>query len=130
LHQLNKYIHHITVVYLALIILVRMMAMPISLADYTLNKKFIAANLCENKLKPELHCSGKCYLKKQLAKTNDNQPASGQKASSMQVQPDFCQPLEKLSLGSAALPVNQNGGFQTPRLPGRHTGSIFHPPLA
>jgi hypothetical protein len=126
----NKYIHHITVVYLALIILVRMMAMPISLADYALNKKFISANLCENRMKPEMHCAGKCFLKKQLAKTNDSQPAPGQKGSTLQVQYDFCQPLEKLRLGCAALQASQNGGFQAPRLPGRFKGNIFHPPIA
>lgn len=33
---------------------------------YYVNKQFIAANLCENKAIANMHCNGKCYLKKQL----------------------------------------------------------------
>lgn len=117
-------------VYLALIILFRMMAMPISLADYTMNKKFITANLCENKLKPEMHCAGKCFLKKQLAKTNDNQTAPGQKGSGWQVQTDFFQPLEKTCFGCTELTVKYSGSFQAPRISNRSSGDIFHPPIA
>jgi hypothetical protein len=38
-------------------------------ALYRLNKKFIAEKLCENKSRPQMHCEGKCCLKKQLAKS-------------------------------------------------------------
>jgi hypothetical protein len=45
-------------------------------ALYELNKKFIAEKLCENRSRPQMHCEGKCCLKKQLAKSagqqNDN----------------------------------------------------------
>ncbi|PSL45626.1 hypothetical protein CLV51_104332 [Chitinophaga niastensis] len=34
--------------------------------DFYLNQQYIAANLCENRNKPEMHCNGKCHLKKQL----------------------------------------------------------------
>ena len=40
----------------------------IALLDYSLNKNFIAATLCENRNKPACCCHGKCYLKKQLQK--------------------------------------------------------------
>ncbi|TPE41039.1 hypothetical protein [Pontibacter mangrovi] len=40
----------------------------IVLSSYFANKAYIAAVLCENKDKPEMHCEGKCYLKKQLQK--------------------------------------------------------------
>jgi hypothetical protein len=46
------------------------------IALYQLNKKFVAEKLCENKSRPQMHCEGKCCLKKQLAKSaseeNDN----------------------------------------------------------
>jgi len=35
---------------------------------YLINKDYIAANLCENKDKPEMNCEGKCQLTVQLAK--------------------------------------------------------------
>jgi len=36
---------------------------------YAVNIEYVAEELCENKEKPELECNGKCYLSKQLAKT-------------------------------------------------------------
>jgi len=47
--------------------------------EYEINKKYIAEVLCKNKDRPEMHCNGKCYLKKQLKKANDipeNEPLS------------------------------------------------------
>jgi hypothetical protein len=41
-------------------------------ADYFFNKSYIAKVLCVNKEKPKSHCSGKCYLTKQL-KEQDKQ---------------------------------------------------------
>lgn len=36
------------------------------MADYELNKGFIAKNLCENRTRPWLHCNGECQLMKKL----------------------------------------------------------------
>jgi hypothetical protein len=41
------------------------------LAEYALNKAYIAQTLCENKGRPELGCEGKCHLAKAIAKAND-----------------------------------------------------------
>lgn len=38
---------------------------------YTLNKEYVTEKFCINKAKPKMHCNGKCYLKKQLAKSGD-----------------------------------------------------------
>jgi len=35
-------------------------------AEFVANQKYIAAALCENRDKPEMHCNGKCYLMKKL----------------------------------------------------------------
>lgn len=35
-------------------------------ADYQLNKDYIAKYLCENKYKPQLQCKGKCQMMKKL----------------------------------------------------------------
>ncbi|WP_196891516.1 hypothetical protein [Aureivirga marina] len=37
--------------------------------EYHVNKEYIVSVLCENRNKPSLACNGKCYLKKQLEKT-------------------------------------------------------------
>lgn len=35
-------------------------------AGFGLNQKYIAANLCENRYKPWMHCNGHCYLLKKI----------------------------------------------------------------
>ncbi|WP_276133862.1 hypothetical protein [Polluticoccus soli] len=47
-------------------------------ADYVLNKEYIAKNICENRNKPKLHCNGKCHLKKQLAEDESGKKGSSQ----------------------------------------------------
>jgi len=42
-------------------------------AWYNINKQAITEQLCVNKDKPELHCDGKCYLSKQLKKTEEGE---------------------------------------------------------
>lgn len=39
---------------------------------YRLNLDFIKNELCENKNKPQLKCNGKCYLKNQVKKAENN----------------------------------------------------------
>jgi hypothetical protein len=47
-------------------------------AGYELNKNYIAAVLCENKAKPEMHCNGKCYLAKKLKQAEKSEQKSEQ----------------------------------------------------
>ena len=42
-------------------------------AYYEINKKMIADKLCVNKSNPQLHCNCKCYLSKQLKKSEENE---------------------------------------------------------
>ncbi|OWP83607.1 hypothetical protein BWK59_09595 [Flavobacterium davisii] len=41
--------------------------------SYIINYDYVSTVLCENKNKPELKCNGKCYLKKQMAKTSEEE---------------------------------------------------------
>lgn len=36
-----------------------------------MNREYVSTVLCENKARPELKCCGKCYLRKQLRKTEE-----------------------------------------------------------
>ena len=42
------------------------------MAYYQINKKYIAANLCENRAKPKSKCNGKCYLAKKIKAQEDS----------------------------------------------------------
>lgn len=33
---------------------------------FTLNQPYLAKNICENRNKPNLHCNGKCFLRKKI----------------------------------------------------------------
>ncbi|MFI5135845.1 MAG: hypothetical protein ACHQD9_08335, partial [Chitinophagales bacterium] len=48
--------------------------------QYNLNHTYIASVLCENRDKPQLHCDGKCYLKKEMTHQQDQQ-SNSQKTS-------------------------------------------------
>lgn len=39
---------------------------------FEINKKFISKNLCENRMRPEMECNGKCYLMKKLKQVEEN----------------------------------------------------------
>jgi hypothetical protein len=127
--SMNKFIHQVSCAYLAIIILIRIMAMPISLLDYSLNQRFIVRNLCENRFNTALQCSGKCFLNKQLAKSNEGQGSSEQKGNSRNVVIDFFQPIEKLSFDCQNNHCAHNKTFTSPRLIHSYTDNIFHPPI-
>lgn len=53
-----------------LLYLLAMIRPIIPIIEYHANYDYIASVLCENRDKPYLECNGKCYLEKQLKKTN------------------------------------------------------------
>lgn len=68
----------------------------IPVMEYAANYEYIVEVLCINKSKPELHCNGKCYLSKELAKANDTESTplskgknSGQKLLDIYIPPDI-----------------------------------------
>lgn len=127
---MNKVIHHCTVIYLALIVLIRMMAMPISLIDYALNKNFIAKNLCENRFKSEVHCAGRCFLKKQLAKANDSQNTENRQATIKPLIIDFFEPIRQPRFGCSQLPAAHPFAVNTRRAIENYCDHLFRPPIA
>jgi hypothetical protein len=126
---MNKFLHISTAVYLVVVIMIKMMAMPISLMEYSLNKNFIAENLCENKAKSEMHCAGKCYLSKKLAKSNESQDAQNQKAGAKVMTVDFCESLDHTSFQLVQVNLLQNRLFQAVDISVRNTSPVFRPPI-
>jgi hypothetical protein len=50
-------------------------APAVPVIDYIVNYKYISEELCINKDKPEMHCNGKCHLKKEIKKVlGDDNP--------------------------------------------------------
>lgn len=51
---------------LLITVLVSIFHKTLIIGSFYLRKAYIIEYLCENRQKPELHCDGKCYLKKQI----------------------------------------------------------------
>ncbi|SHL62495.1 hypothetical protein SAMN05444360_10394 [Chryseobacterium carnipullorum] len=88
----------------------------IPLVEYAVNYNYISTVLCINKSKPELHCNGKCYVSKELAKTNDSDssPLNKTKSSGQKII-DICTLPEIISIQKAEkfLSVNFNFLYET-----------------
>lgn len=54
----------------------------VPLVEYAVHYNYISEVLCVNKDNAELHCNGKCYLRKQLSKVNDTDSSPSNKTKS------------------------------------------------
>jgi hypothetical protein len=94
--------------------------------SYWMNREFIAAELCENRDRPELHCEGKCQLKKEIQETADDQPT--EREVSVRLMVEFLQPLAAFTLNWKPMVIK----FHFPSLSDRPVkgfdSSIFRPP--
>ena len=127
---MNKYIHQITLIYLSSIILIRMMAMPISLIEYSIDRNYIAGNFCENRLNPDMHCRGKCYLNKQLGKSNESSESQVPKLNSKVINVDFFEKHAKFSFASfQSDPIIYVAEIKT-ILHSEFIGTLLRPPIA
>lgn len=57
-------------IFFYLLYLLAMVRPLVPIMEYYANYDYITTVLCENRDKPYLECNGKCYLEKQLKKTN------------------------------------------------------------
>jgi hypothetical protein len=57
-------------IFFYLLYLLAMVRPLIPIMEYYANYDYIASVLCENRDRPYLECNGKCYLEKQLKKSN------------------------------------------------------------
>lgn len=103
--------------------------MPISLIDYSINKNFIASNLCENRLRPEMKCHGKCYLKKKLAKSSEGQESQNQNGAS-QIVVDYCEQLVKHTFVCPDRLSLNYSEFPSSKAKSEYRNLLFRPPNA
>lgn len=113
------------------IIVFVLLARPVlPVAAYIINYHYIATELCENKAKPQMHCNGKCHLKKELAKAAENEkPLSGKKSARQE-----SEIIYYLIQDSFEIPVNilfvypENKTAYTNMYKHIAAFSFFHPP--
>jgi hypothetical protein len=99
------------------------------LLDFELNKDYIAKNLCENRDKPKSCCKGKCYLKKQLAKTDKEENVPSGKTGKNKIEELFCNSFKKVN--NRIFYVIQNDNYPASKneiAVHNYVASVFHPP--
>lgn len=99
------------------------------MADYEMNKEFIAKNLCENKEKPKSTCNGKCHLAKELKKQDkkENQTSNSQKEK---YENQFYSEVKKSDVINTDLTNNQLAVLYQFTNYANYLDSIFQPPRA
>jgi hypothetical protein len=117
------------VFYLALLMLIKALAVPVICLEYEINKAAITASLCENKDKPAMHCNGKCHLRKQLAKATETNDPQSQRAGSFTATIDFCEAIELYTFSYPSSATPSFTTWQITSCPAGYTGNIFHPPI-
>ena len=100
-------------------------------AEYAINKDYIAKNLCENRSKPKLHCNGKCQLAKKLA-AEEEQSSKSSSGNTMAKAP-FSEVLITNESINLSLPIADklpayNSFYLVKKYSSPHS-SVFHPPL-
>lgn len=96
-------------------------------ADYYINKDFIATTLCINKDKPQLHCEGKCQLKKQLEKEDKKEKSplgSFKNKSEIQL---FSEKTDVVSFFAVTVSDKTKAPYSF-SISEKHLLIVFHPP--
>jgi len=57
----------------AVMVLLHPMNQALILINYNINHDYIVERFCVNKAKPEMKCEGKCHLRKELKKNDEQQ---------------------------------------------------------
>jgi hypothetical protein len=100
-------------------------------AEYNINKEYIAKNLCENRNKPALHCNGKCQLMKKMS-AEENQPLNS--SGNVIVKVPFSEvwlPHTAITISSLSTSTNSiYDDFYLLKKSSPFLSQIFRPPLA
>ena len=98
--------------------------------QFKLNQDTIAATLCENRDKLQMHCNGKCYLMKKLKQAEENAHKQSDKESVHKIEIIFFQQTSSqpafsstLTEGIRIAPAYHTNGYGSCCLE-----SIFRPP--
>jgi hypothetical protein len=122
----------ITATILFLLVLTQIFSKWLLVAEYAVNKDYIAKNLCENKEKPILKCQGKCQLMKKMAAETENDNSGSGNSTAKSSLPEVL-PFEDLSNISVKAPspiqVSHNS-FYILKAYTAPNNAVFHPPLS
>ena len=112
---------------LLLIILLQIAGKWLILADYALNKEFIARTLCINKAKPKLACNGQCQLMKKMEQETKKEQSGNAVKDKYEVIFSEAAAIFTFKPAVTAVKLYSAG---TGYIPARPLYAVFHPPRA
>lgn len=98
-------------------------------AEFKANQKYIAAALCENRDRPQLHCNGKCYLMKKLKDAEEKEKKQEQEAQKKGTQYVSIIHTPMVVSFSGVKPKKEKPALISFELP-EFSSDILHPPPA
>ncbi|KAA9339119.1 hypothetical protein F0P96_00350 [Hymenobacter busanensis] len=116
--------------FLSVLILLQTFSREVMVLDYQVHKERVTQLFCINKARPQMHCNGKCHLRKQLRKATEGTgktPAAGFAKIKYDVVP-VARPAVPAGLVLRPTPL-LFAGFEPADCPSRPTPGVFHPPL-
>jgi hypothetical protein len=120
----------IVVPILMLLLLAQAFSKWMVVAEYKINKDFIAKNLCFNKARPKLRCNGKCQMMKRLAE-EEKQNSRDNTNSTANVSTNevlFCDDVNKPTFPLLTYIINAYNEYPFFARPDSPGSAIFHPP--
>ncbi|SDL58189.1 hypothetical protein SAMN04487898_12113 [Pedobacter sp. ok626] len=98
-------------------------------AEFKANQKYIAAALCENRDKPQMHCNGKCYLMKKLKEAEEKEKKQEEASQKKGGQDAFVLNSPLIVSFYEFTPKKKEPAFISFQLP-KISSEILHPPPA
>ncbi len=118
----------IAVPILTLLILIQTLSKWVLIAEYEINRDYIAKNLCENKSKPASKCHGKCQLMKKMTADEDRGATPGKENTGKEKFPEVLYFEEFANTDVDLMPSTTKSteyffpNYVSPEIP------VFHPP--
>lgn len=97
---------------------------------FEINKKYISKNLCENRMRPEMQCNGKCYLMKKLKQAEENDKKQDQENILKNLEISFIIKPQQINFHKSCKVQLIKRAFSTfsSFYSNEYTKGIFHPP--
>jgi hypothetical protein len=117
----------LSVIFLSILILLQPLSKLVLVAEYQVNKNYIAEFLCVNKSKPQLHCEGKCHLSKELKAAEAHEKNNPSPVKEKMEVLYFCQAAPAFFFPFLTVSLTKFPNISSPDVTRRVFG-IFHPP--
>lgn len=99
--------------------------------EFALNRTAIAARYCVNKVRPALHCDGKCYFAKQLKQQEERESKSASPLKErLEMLSSTFEWLAPAAPRCWANPATRYFLLRAVGMPTCFAGGVFHPPQA